>query len=129
MSGAGGTTFASLRRFRLGFACYMDPRAASLRECVRRALSEDLGSASLDVTQDVTSRLSVPAGRRGRARLLAKSAGVIAGLACAVELAEDRERLSALRAGLRSRMEASPLMDGRRYIRALEQQLVAALGY
>jgi nicotinate-nucleotide pyrophosphorylase (carboxylating) len=48
-------------------------------------LAEDLGSDELDVARDVTSRLSVPAGRRGRARLLARSAGVIAGLACAVE--------------------------------------------
>lgn len=63
----------------------MDSRAASIRECVRRALAEDLGCETLDVECDVTSRLSVPADRRGRARLLAKSVGVVAGLACAVE--------------------------------------------
>ena len=58
-----------------------DP-AASLRECVRRALAEDLGS-DLDVAADVTSRLSVPAGLRGRVRILAKASGVAAGTACA----------------------------------------------
>jgi nicotinate-nucleotide pyrophosphorylase (carboxylating) len=48
-------------------------------------LAEDLGGDDLDVARDVTSRLSVPARRRGRARLLARSAGVIAGLMCAAE--------------------------------------------
>lgn len=63
----------------------MDVQLASLRECVRLALAEDLGGAGLDVDMDVTSRLAIPAGRRGRARLLAKSVGVIAGLLCAME--------------------------------------------
>lgn len=62
----------------------MESPQANLRDCVRRALAEDLGG-TVDVAGDVTSRLSVPAGKRGRARLLAKSAGVIAGLDCAVE--------------------------------------------
>jgi nicotinate-nucleotide pyrophosphorylase (carboxylating) len=63
----------------------MDALLANVRDCVRRALAEDLGSADLDVALDVTSRLAVPAGTRGRARLLAKAPGVLAGLACAVE--------------------------------------------
>jgi len=63
----------------------MECQVASLRDCVRRALAEDLGHQDLAVDRDVTSRLSVPVGRRGRARLVAKSAGVLAGLDCAVE--------------------------------------------
>ena len=54
-----------------------------MRAVVRRALAEDLGDDRLDVARDVTSRLSVPAGRRGRARVVAKSDGVLAGVACA----------------------------------------------
>ncbi|MBL8732621.1 MAG: carboxylating nicotinate-nucleotide diphosphorylase [Planctomycetes bacterium] len=56
----------------------------SLTECVQRALAEDLGRTDLSLEADVTSRLSVPAGQPGRARILAKSPGVLAGLACAV---------------------------------------------
>jgi len=56
----------------------------SVRECVRRALAEDLGSDELAVAHDITSALSVAASRRGRARLFAKSVGVLAGLECAV---------------------------------------------
>lgn len=61
----------------------MDPRPEEVRAVVRRALAEDLGSEVLDVACDVTSRLAVPEGRRGRARVVAKSEGVLAGTACA----------------------------------------------
>ncbi len=57
--------------------------AAALNETVRRALAEDLGDPDLDLARDVTTSSSVPAGRRGRARLFAKSVGVLAGVACA----------------------------------------------
>lgn len=57
---------------------------ADPRECVRRALAEDLGSEELAVADDITSALSVAATQRGRARLYGKSVGVLAGLECAV---------------------------------------------
>tara|TARA_R110002072_G_scaffold25443_6_gene85122 strand:+ start:65821 stop:66708 length:888 start_codon:yes stop_codon:yes gene_type:complete len=57
---------------------------ADPRECVRRALAEDLGSEELAVADDITSALSVAATQRGRARLYGKSVGILAGLECAV---------------------------------------------
>ena len=51
---------------------------------MRRALAEDLGSDELAVADDITSALSVPATKRGRARLFSKSVGVLAGVECAV---------------------------------------------
>ena len=75
----------------------MDASAASLRDCVRRALAEDLGADQPTVDDDITSRLSVPVGRRGKARLLAKSAGVLAGLACAVEAFRQMDASAAVR--------------------------------
>lgn len=57
---------------------------ANPRECVRRALAEDLGSEELVVAHDITSNLSVAATQRGQARLYGKSQGVLAGLDCAV---------------------------------------------
>ena len=57
---------------------------ADHRECVRRALAEDLGSEELAVADDITSALSVAATQRGRARIYGKSVGVLAGLECAV---------------------------------------------
>ncbi|MBL8727490.1 MAG: carboxylating nicotinate-nucleotide diphosphorylase [Planctomycetes bacterium] len=71
----------------------MDGRAATLRDCVRRALAEDLGSKALDLAADVTTRLAITHDIPGRARLIAKSAGVLAGSECAAqafrELASD----------------------------------------
>jgi nicotinate-nucleotide pyrophosphorylase (carboxylating) len=57
----------------------------TLLACVRAALVEDLGNPDLRVDADVTSRLAVAPHRRGGGRLFAKSAGVLAGVRCAVE--------------------------------------------
>lgn len=64
----------------------MDRLAGIVRDAVRRALAEDLGCDAdhLSADLDVTSRLSVPAGRRGRARMVAKARGVLAGVDCAL---------------------------------------------
>lgn len=62
----------------------MDPQDPTLRTCVQHALAEDLGRADLSLDADVTTRLSVPAGKRGHARLWAKSRGVLAGSYAAV---------------------------------------------
>jgi nicotinate-nucleotide pyrophosphorylase (carboxylating) len=73
---------------------------ADPQECVRRALAEDLGSEGLAVACDITSALSVPSTQRGRARLFAKSVGVLAGLDCAVasfELLDPTCRVELLR--------------------------------
>ena len=59
---------------------------ADLSDSVRRALAEDLGSESLEVAYDVTSRLSVSADQRGRGHIRAKAPGVLAGIDCAVEV-------------------------------------------
>ncbi|MBL8753225.1 MAG: carboxylating nicotinate-nucleotide diphosphorylase [Planctomycetes bacterium] len=61
----------------------MHTTPSSLREAVRRALAEDLGRDDLSLVADVTSRLALPPGMRGRARIFAKAVGVIAGVACA----------------------------------------------
>jgi nicotinate-nucleotide pyrophosphorylase (carboxylating) len=49
-----------------------------IEQAVRRALDEDLGRAG-----DITSAATIPEGTRARARLVARKAGVLAGLACA----------------------------------------------
>lgn len=48
---------------------------------VRAALAEDLGAAG-----DLTTQATVPAGRRGQARILARRAGVLCGLPVALEV-------------------------------------------
>ncbi|MFM1872522.1 MAG: Nicotinate-nucleotide pyrophosphorylase, partial [Planctomycetota bacterium] len=53
-------------------------------DAVRRALAEDLGDDGLRIDADVTSRLALPDLARGRARMLAKQRGVVAGLDCAM---------------------------------------------
>ncbi len=62
----------------------MDRPDADARECVLRALVEDLGSPDLCLDADVTTRLALPSIGRGRARMLAKAHGCLAGIACAV---------------------------------------------
>jgi nicotinate-nucleotide pyrophosphorylase (carboxylating) len=51
-----------------------------IEEAVRRALDEDLGRAG-----DITSAATIPAGKKAKAKLVARKAGVLAGLACAAE--------------------------------------------
>ncbi|MFT5051433.1 MAG: nicotinate-nucleotide pyrophosphorylase (carboxylating) [Chlamydiales bacterium] len=52
------------------------PGGVDLDNLLRAALDEDLGAG------DLTSRMAVPAGARASARLVAKEAGVLAGLGC-----------------------------------------------
>ncbi len=51
-----------------------------LEDSVRRALDEDLGRAG-----DITSALTIPEGKKAKAKLSARKEGVVAGLACAAE--------------------------------------------
>jgi nicotinate-nucleotide pyrophosphorylase (carboxylating) len=60
----------------------MECHDVAVRDCVRRALAEDLGGEPR-IERDVTSRLSVPDSARGRARVQAKARGVLAGVDCA----------------------------------------------
>ncbi|MBL8723859.1 MAG: carboxylating nicotinate-nucleotide diphosphorylase [Planctomycetes bacterium] len=62
----------------------MDCPVETLPATVRAALVEDLGVAPPTASGDLTSRLALPARRRGRARLFAKAGGVLAGTDCAV---------------------------------------------
>jgi len=62
----------------------MDGVAEAVEDCVRRALVEDLGQADLGLNGDVTATLALADPRRGRARMIARSSGVLAGLDCAV---------------------------------------------
>ena len=51
-----------------------------IEQAVRRALDEDLGRAG-----DITSAATIPAGKKAKAKLVARKAGVLAGLACAAQ--------------------------------------------
>ncbi len=51
-----------------------------IEQAVRRALKEDLGRAG-----DITSAATIPAGKKAKAKLVARKAGVLAGLACAAQ--------------------------------------------
>lgn len=85
----------------------MGRQVDAVRESVRRALAEDLGDPDLSLEADVTSRLALPEAGRGRARMLAKQDGCLAGMACAAtafemldpdcrieRLAEDGDRVA-----------------------------------
>lgn len=64
------------------------PHVLLIEPTVRHALEEDFGRAG-----DVTSELTVPAGSRSRARLVARAAGTISGLVvaeCAFGLVDDK---------------------------------------
>ncbi|MBL8749710.1 MAG: carboxylating nicotinate-nucleotide diphosphorylase [Planctomycetes bacterium] len=63
----------------------MDGYATEVRSSVRRALAEDLGRDDLSLQGDLTTRLALPQRRPGRARIVAKAEGVLAGVDCAVE--------------------------------------------
>jgi nicotinate-nucleotide pyrophosphorylase (carboxylating) len=62
------------------------------REAVARALAEDLGPG------DVTTLATVPAGGRSRARIIAREAGIIAGLPAAQMVFETLDAEAAFRA-------------------------------
>lgn len=62
----------------------MDSHVGAIRDRVRQALTEDLGRADLNLEGDLTTRLALVDRRRGRARLVAKAHGVLAGSECAV---------------------------------------------
>lgn len=59
---------------------------ADVRDAVRRALAEDLGPLG-----DITSAL-IPANAQGRATLVARAAGVVAGTACVAETYAQLDR-------------------------------------
>lgn len=62
------------------------PGALDLPDLVRAALAEDVGDG------DVTTAATVPAGRSGRARIVAKAAGVVAGIDAARETYRQVDR-------------------------------------
>jgi nicotinate-nucleotide pyrophosphorylase (carboxylating) len=76
MTGMTQSTVDALR------AAGLDP--TEVHDIVRRGLAEDLGPAGLDVTSVAT----IPAGDTGTAELVARAAGVVAGLAVAAAVFE-----------------------------------------
>lgn len=81
---------------RLGLPWNMDSRDGALRDCVRRALVEDLGTNDLSLEADITTSRALSTRRPGRARLLAKSHGVLAGIECAAEAFRCLDAASAI---------------------------------
>ena len=75
----------------------MNPNLPELPEIVRRALSEDIGSG------DMTTLFTVPEAAVGTGRILAKSAGVVAGLPVAAEVFRQVDAALTL---------TRPVMDG-----------------
>ncbi len=58
----------------------MDLDTAALHKFIRQALAEDVGNG------DHTSLSTIPAGQQGRAKLLVKDTGILAGISVAVEI-------------------------------------------
>ena len=52
---------------------------SSLRDCVRRALLEDLGGADTPTAGDLTSRAALPEGQRGKGVIVSRDRGCLAG--------------------------------------------------
>lgn len=86
----------------------MDRPVGALRDLVRRALAEDLGRDDLDLAGDVTTSLALAERRAGRARLFAKSAGILAGIDCAVQAFTELDRDSRCEPVLRDGARFAP---------------------
>jgi nicotinate-nucleotide pyrophosphorylase (carboxylating) len=74
-----------------------------VEEAVRRALDEDLGRAG-----DITSAATIPPNKHALARLVARKAGVLAGLVCAAETFRLVDRSAAFRAKKRDGDKLAP---------------------
>ncbi len=77
--------------------------ALDLSQLVRAAVAEDVGPG------DVTTAATVPGARPGRARILARSAGVVAGLAAAAEVYRQVDGEVSFSSGL---IDGSPVEEG-----------------
>ena len=85
----------------------MDLDGATVADVVRRTLDEDLGP-----TGDVTAKLCVPGETRGRAVIVARAAGVVAGVAVAEQCFQAVDPHSEVRvhAGDGSAVQANDLI-------------------